>query len=164
MLKMWLKTEYEFFLPTRAQWEFACRAGTTTDFNSGKAKTEANANEVGWTSSNSSTSTRQVGLKPCNAFGLYDMHGNVMEITPSGGEVNADQPERGLSADDPVIEPLGVAIDNTIKMGGAFNGELGGWSTTTSWSSKGWFGYAATVSNYMGFRLICPVGRQWEAH
>ena len=163
MLKMWLKTEYEFFLPTRAQWEFACRAGTTTDFNSGKAKTEANANEVGWTSSNAN-STRQVGLKPCNAFGLYDMHGNVMEITPSGGEVNVDQPERGLSADDPVIEPLGVAIDNTIKMGGAFNGELGGWSTTTSWSVKGWFGYAATTSNYMGFRLICPVGRQWEAH
>jgi uncharacterized repeat protein (TIGR02543 family) len=62
-------------LPTEAQWEYACRAGTTTAFNTGTQIT----NNTGWYNSNSDNKTHPVGQKPANAWGLYDMHGNVYE-------------------------------------------------------------------------------------
>ncbi len=68
-----------FTLPTEAQWEFACRAGTTSELNSGKTLTVANAKEVAWCSDNANGETHPVGLLAPNAYGLYDMHGNVGE-------------------------------------------------------------------------------------
>jgi len=64
-------------LPTEAQWEFACRAGTKTRFNSGDRETDLAS--VAWFSSNSGVAPHAVGLKMPNAFGLYDMHGNVFQ-------------------------------------------------------------------------------------
>src|SRR3989339_211805 len=61
-----------FRLPTEAEWEYACRAGTTTNF-------AGNIDQMGWTSDNSGNKVYNVGLKVPNDFGLYDMHGNILE-------------------------------------------------------------------------------------
>jgi formylglycine-generating enzyme required for sulfatase activity len=62
-------------LPTEAQWEYACRADTTTVYNTGTTI----SNNTGWYRDNSGSKTHEVGKKPANAWGLYDMHGNVWE-------------------------------------------------------------------------------------
>ncbi|HLX60204.1 MAG TPA: formylglycine-generating enzyme family protein [Planctomycetota bacterium] len=64
-------------LPTEAQWEFACRAGTTTQFYSGDQDSDLDA--VAWYRENSGGTTHPVGTKKPNAFGIYDMHGHVWQ-------------------------------------------------------------------------------------
>ena len=67
-----LPAGYEYTLPSEAQWEYACRAGTTGDY-------AGNLDAMGWYSRNSGGKTHEVGGKQANAWGLYDMHGNVWE-------------------------------------------------------------------------------------
>ncbi|NOY82864.1 MAG: SUMF1/EgtB/PvdO family nonheme iron enzyme [Kiritimatiellaeota bacterium] len=69
---------FRYRLPTEAEWEYACRAGSGTSlFCFGNSPTELG--RYAWFRDNSPRCTRPVGLKEPNAFGLYDMHGNVME-------------------------------------------------------------------------------------
>lgn len=68
---------YKFNLPTEAQWEYACRAGTTTKYCNGDS--DDKYGEVAWYSYNSGYKTHPVGQKKANAWGIYDMHGNVRE-------------------------------------------------------------------------------------
>lgn len=72
-----LPEDYEYRLPTEAEWELACRAGTTNFYSFGDAVDEAE--QYAWTLENSGGTSHPVGQKRPNAFGLHDMHGNVWE-------------------------------------------------------------------------------------
>ncbi len=111
---------YKFDLPTEAQWEYACRAGTTTSLNNGKnitAKTGgcANLNEIAWYKGNSWTTTHQVGKKAPNAWGLYDMIGNVNEFClDKRGDWRIDY------SPDPVTDPISTTGHEYIIRGGNY--------------------------------------------
>jgi len=70
----WNSEPNGYRLPTEAEWEFACRAGTQTPFYSGTS-----VDDAGWHRGNSEEQTHPVGEKMPNSWGLYDMHGNVLE-------------------------------------------------------------------------------------
>lgn len=65
-------------LPTEAQWEYACRAGTKTRFWSGDQ--EEDLARVGWYRENAGQRAQEVGRKPANPWGFHDLHGNVCEF------------------------------------------------------------------------------------
>ena len=145
-------TGVEFRLPSEAQWEFACRAGTDTAFHNG-GDAEADADEIAWHKDNSAVDgvrqTHVVGLKKPNAFGLYDMVGNVWEVcrdwwkdVPYG---NADQ------VDPEVTEKQTYHV----RRGGGWFAPRGQWCNSAGRFScstpSSWWGGADSV----GFRLSC---------
>jgi formylglycine-generating enzyme required for sulfatase activity len=104
-----LPAGYVYRLPTEAEWEYACRAGTTTRFSYGHDLNYSQLGNYAWYASNSGSTTHAVGLKPPNAWGLYDMAGNVSEwcldwyggylggsvIDPTGAASGSDRVIRG---------------------------------------------------------------------
>ncbi len=100
-----IPTNYVYRLPTEAEWEYACRAGTTTRFSYGDDPGYANATNYMWISSNSGFATHPVGQKLPNPWGLYDVPGNVSEwcqdyyggAYPGGSVVDPQGPDTGSS-------------------------------------------------------------------
>ncbi|MCK5133280.1 MAG: formylglycine-generating enzyme family protein [Candidatus Sabulitectum sp.] len=71
--------DYNYRLPTEAEWEYACRAGTETYFYWGNDNSTGTVTQYGWYNPNSGSTTHPVGSLEANSWGLYDMSGNVCE-------------------------------------------------------------------------------------
>ena len=111
------KESVEYRLPTEAEWEYACRAGTTTAYCFGDDASRLG--EYAWFRDNAysarTRSPHQVGLKKANAFGLYDMHGNV-------GEWCQDIYDMDYYANSPSSDPPGPGEkgDHGVIRGGSW--------------------------------------------
>ena len=158
------RTGLEFDLPTEAQWEFLCRAGTDTDFNDGSnlsptdyyigATLVTNVNydvhlaELGWfggstaVGTGNASSAQDVGQKNPNAWGLYDCHGNVWEWCLDW---------YANFSTSPATDPAGVmSASNRVCHGG-------GWDKTARLcrSAQRTSYTPSTRNNNVGFRLVC---------
>ena len=136
---------YEFTLPTEAQWEYACRAGTTMALNSGKNLSNEEKcpemDEVGWYDGNSDEMTHPVGQKKPNAWGLYDMHGNVYEWSSDWKE---DYPETA------VVDPSGpdTGVSRVLR-----SGSWGSYATHCRSAFRN-CNNPDTYNHYYGFRVV----------
>ena len=101
-----LPAGWKYVLPTEAQWEYACRAGTTTAYSWGNDINSSRANynwDGGSNDGNDFKQTRDVGMYDPNPWGFFDMHGNVWEWVYdwranyfSGAQTNPEGPASGL--------------------------------------------------------------------
>ena len=132
-------------LPTEAEWEYACRAGTTTNFGFGDD--DSNLDDYAWFRENSAEKTHPVGGKKPNAWGLYGMHGNVGEWCQDWKE---DYPEGA------VTDPMGPASGQYRVIRG------GSWVNTADYcrSATRFGGKLSYSVNGLGFRVcLSPSGK-----
>jgi formylglycine-generating enzyme required for sulfatase activity len=108
-------------LPSEAGWEYACRAGTETDYCSGDGP--GALEKVGWSDANSGGRTQPVRQKAANDWGLYDMHGNVWEWCRDAWDAAAyRRAERCDGVADPEVteEMVGQADPVRVVRGGSW--------------------------------------------
>jgi formylglycine-generating enzyme required for sulfatase activity len=114
-----LPAGWAYVLPTESQWEYACRAGTTTAYSWGATIISSNANynwNGGGTTGNDFKQTRDVGQYASNPWGFFDMHGNVWEWT-------ADAYQATYPPGNPVVDPtnLGASGSHRVLRGGSWH-------------------------------------------
>ena len=141
------RTGLNFDLPTEAQWEYACRAGTTSTYNNG-GSTASDLKKLGRYSGNASDGKggyskghTVVGSYEANGWGLYDMHGNVYEWCLDGyGNLAGG-----------VTDPVGPAsASKRVERGGGWNSS----DTSRCSSTYRLGGYPSSAYNDCGFRLV----------
>jgi len=150
-------------LPTEAQWEFACRAGCGAAFYNGLEKS-GNIDDIAWHSGNSGDAVHEVGLKRPNAWGLYDMGGNVSELCLDlyGDQYGSTKDRNGKSY--PYVEGTEVAVDpigrdiNSPALGSAAHSYRGGSykEGTTRMRSANRRDKNNTAAADIGLRVTCP--------
>ena len=134
-----------FRLPTEAEWEYACRAGTTTRFCFGDS--DNGLDEYAWYTANSGSKTHPVGEKKPNEWGLYDMHGNVWEWC---GDWGADNYGAGPSKNP------------TSPSSGSYRVWRGGCWNSPAWNCRSAkrYGIDPGYSNInLGLRAVVPAVR-----
>jgi formylglycine-generating enzyme required for sulfatase activity/predicted Ser/Thr protein kinase len=114
-------TGERYRLPTEAEWEYACRAGTTTKYYWG----DEMDGDYAWYEENSGDETHEIGRKQPNAWGLYDMSGNV-------GEWCGDWYDENYYSRSPAKDPVGPSSGNDrVLRGGRWNSDSGGIRSST---------------------------------
>jgi len=127
-------------LPTESEWEYACRAGSSTAFCFGEA--EARLGEYAWDDSNSGGKTHPVGQKAANAWGLYDMHGNVWEWC---SDWHGEYPSSA------VTDPTGPSTGSyRVRRGGGWGSVRGGSNCRSACRGRH---VPSNRYNDLGFRL-----------
>ncbi|WP_439556834.1 formylglycine-generating enzyme family protein [Dyadobacter sp.] len=158
----WLyeKTGVFYRLPTEAEWEYACRAGSKTAYSFGDDASKLG--DYAWFRGNSDAAYKKVGQKKPNAFGLHDMHGNVMEWT-------LDQYIPDYYAKKPAGEkyaPVTELYPNSVR-GGSWDDEPADLRSAARVPSKAdwkildpqlpkseWW---LTSASFVGFRVVRPL-------
>ena len=132
-------------LPTEAEWEYACRAGTDTEYSFGNGA--QGLQDHAWFADNAGGKTHPVGQKKPNPWGLYDMHGNVAEWCN-------DRYGEGYYATSPAQNPRGPAEgDERVLRGGAWNSSAD--SCRSSYrSSDPSIDDTCLASDAIGFRCV----------
>jgi formylglycine-generating enzyme required for sulfatase activity len=152
------RTGRTYTLPSEAQWEYACRAGTTTPFHFGHtispelASYDGNDSYADGPKGNSREQTMSVGMFPANAWGLQDMHGNVFEwcldewhasyeLAPINGQPWMDEMDSKKSSEEETDRLLrgGSWANDPRDCRSAFRGRL----------------RPDYAFNYVGFRVVC---------
>ena len=138
---------YAYRLPTEAEWEFAARAGKSTRFSFGDDLDYAMVDNYAWTTDNSADVTHPVGKKTANAFGLYDIYGNVFEWC---------QDWFGPYTPDDKVNPTGPASGtDRIYRGGSW----GNGPADSRAAARGGLAPESRLSSF-GFRLVlAPTSR-----
>ena len=159
----WLsqKTGHYYRLPTEAEWEYACRAGTTTRYSFGDDASKLG--EYAWFYDNSDEKYHPVGKKKPNPWGLFDMHGNVSEWCIDGYEAGAYKNYAGKSG--PLVPA--TKLYPRIVRGGSWDDDAGEVrSARRHFSTKEWkqqdpqvpkSKWYMTDALHVGFRLVRPL-------
>jgi formylglycine-generating enzyme required for sulfatase activity len=134
-------------LPTEAEWEFACRAGTTTEYSCGDDLDVLH--EYAWYANTSKDQAAPVGTKRPNPFGLFDIHGNTREWC-------ADWYDAKWYRNSPTEDPVGPATGESRVLRG------GKWLNKPAYLRSAYrFDYWPTYrSRYFGFRVVCELAEQ----
>lgn len=136
-----LENTTKYRLPTEAEWEYACRAGTTTAYFFGDDETELG--DYAWYIDNSEDETHSVGQKKPNTWGLYDMYGNVFEWVQDDWHQNyKEAPTDGSVWDEPGSNPK--------VLRGGFWGSSAGNCISAERTSK----YPTEEDTNIGFRIV----------
>ncbi len=158
-------------LPTEAEWEYACRAGSATELYCDLPYTAANVKSIAWTRDNASK-PREVGTSRPNAWGIYDMIGNVWELCLDAmGTTTSNDRDWLPSFHDSLaedwatggitVDPIGASNSSgrIVKRGGSWY-EKADLSFSTNYRSDGdpsWASGASGSVGYIGARLFCSV-------
>jgi len=162
----WLsaKTGHFYRLPTEAEWEYACRAGTTTAYSFGDDPGQIK--QYAWYGDNSDWKYQKVGKKKPNPWGLYDMHGNVAEWTLDQYQVDFYQQIAGAVSESPWN--MAKTLYPRVARGGSWDDDdpLLLRSAVRKASSKQWKRqdpqlpksiWYLTDAQFLGFRIIRPL-------
>jgi formylglycine-generating enzyme required for sulfatase activity len=149
-----LAATQRYRLPTEAEWEYACRAGTTTAYSFGD--NPKGFRDYGWCRENSNNKLNKVGLKKPNPWGLHDMHGNVWEWCSDWYDTAL---KGGVDPTGPVTDPghdvnqmvMGRMPSRVIRGGNRYcKPQLCRSAHRAGWGHEGW-----RLDILVGFRVVC---------